>query len=88
MLIKNGKVFLSDGKFHDCALRFGAQVEEIGAFDGEGCDASGCYVIPGLVDVHTHGAMNRDFSDGDPEALASPPNITPRTASRASWPRP
>ena len=69
MLIKNGKVFLSDGKFHDCALRFGAQVEEIGAFDGEGCDASGCYVIPGLVDVHTHGAMNRDFSDGDPEAL-------------------
>ena len=46
MLIKNGKVFLSDGKFHDCALRFGAQVEEIGAFDGEGCDASGCYVIP------------------------------------------
>ena len=69
MLIKNGKVFLSDGKFHDCALRFGAQVEEIGAFDGEGCDASGCYVIPGLVDVHSHGAMNRDFSDGDPEAL-------------------
>ena len=69
MLIKNGKVFLSDGKFHDCALRFGAQVEETGAFDGEGCDASGCYVIPGLVDVHTHGAMNRDFSDGDPEAL-------------------
>ena len=69
MLIKNGKVFLRDGKFHDCALRFGAQVEEIGAFDGEGCAASGCYVIPGLVDVHTHGAMNRDFSDGDPEAL-------------------
>ena len=27
MLIKNGKVFLRDGKFHDCALRFGAQVE-------------------------------------------------------------
>ena len=22
-------------------------------------DASGCYVIPGLVDVHTHGALGR-----------------------------
>ena len=34
------------------------------------CDASGCYVIPGLCDIHLHGADGADFSDGDPQALA------------------
>ena len=70
MLIKNGKVFLRDGKFHDCALSFGETVEGVGEFEGDGLDASGCYVVPGFIDIHTHGAMGRDFSDGDPEALA------------------
>ena len=32
-------------------------------------DASGCYVIPGLVDVHTHGCMGCACTDGDPGAL-------------------
>ncbi len=32
-------------------------------------DASGCCVIPGLVDVHFHGAVGEDFSDATPEGL-------------------
>ena len=32
-------------------------------------DASGCYVIPGLVDVHFHGAVGEDFSDATAEGL-------------------
>ena len=32
-------------------------------------DAAGLYVIPGLVDVHAHGAMGHDFCDGDVEGL-------------------
>ena len=32
-------------------------------------DASGCYVIPGLIDVHTHGCMGCACTDGDPAAL-------------------
>ena len=32
-------------------------------------DASGCYVIPGLIDIHFHGCMGMDFCDGTPEAL-------------------
>lgn len=32
-------------------------------------NASGCYVIPGLVDVHFHGAVGEDFSDATPEGL-------------------
>lgn len=36
---------------------------------GETLDASGCYVIPGLVDVHFHGCVGEDFSDATPEGL-------------------
>lgn len=32
-------------------------------------DASDCYVIPGLVDIHFHGALGEDFSDASPEGL-------------------
>ncbi len=36
---------------------------------GETVDASGCYVIPGLIDVHFHGCVGEDFSDADPAGL-------------------
>lgn len=32
-------------------------------------DAAGCYVIPGLVDLHFHGAAGEDFSDASREGL-------------------
>ena len=32
-------------------------------------DAKGCYVIPGLVDVHFHGCVGEDFSDATPNGL-------------------
>ena len=37
--------------------------------DGEVLDAAGCYVIPGLVDVHFHGCVGEDFSDATPDGL-------------------
>ncbi|MEG2008692.1 MAG: N-acetylglucosamine-6-phosphate deacetylase, partial [Oscillospiraceae bacterium] len=73
MLIKNAKVFTAEGVFKKCDLRFGAKIEELGTLPGEGLDASGCYLVPGFVDIHSHGAMDRDFSDGgegDLEALS------------------
>lgn len=36
---------------------------------GEVLDARGCYVIPGLIDLHFHGAMGSDFCDGTQEAI-------------------
>ena len=35
----------------------------------EETDLQGMYVIPGLVDIHSHGNSGCDFSDGDPEGL-------------------
>ena len=37
--------------------------------DGAVLDTSGCYVIPGLVDVHFHGCVGEDFSDATPDGL-------------------
>ena len=77
MRIANGMVF--DGQCfreRDVVVekaRF-ARVEP--ASDGEALgaqdvDASGCYVIPGLIDVHFHGAMGHDFCDASQEGIAA-----------------
>ena len=69
MLIKNAEIFTGRSFLHG-DIRFGETIEEIGRIDGPAdLDAGGCYVIPGLVDIHTHGAMGEDFSDGKPEGL-------------------
>ena len=48
---------------HRLTEAFEATAEE------EVIDAEGLMVIPGLVDIHSHGAYGEDFSDGDPEGL-------------------
>ncbi len=70
MKIINAKVYIN-GAFEDGGLCFDERITAAGAgVAGEGdIDAGGCYIIPGLVDIHTHGAMGADASDGDPEGL-------------------
>ena len=72
MIIKNGAVFQEDGTFRKETLyienhKLKASEEEI--TDKTEVDAEGLLVIPGLVDIHSHGAYGYDFSDGDPEGL-------------------
>lgn len=69
MRIVNGSVFDGDGFVErDVFAAEGRFVEEV---EGEGdvLDASGCYVIPGLVDLHFHGSAGADMSDGGLEGL-------------------
>ena len=68
MRISNAKVFLG-GAFVRGGVDFGATIGAAGeAVDG-GADARGCYLIPGLIDVHTHAAVGADASDGEPEGM-------------------
>ena len=71
MIIGNANVFI-DGKFRPASVTIeGDKIVSIGEA-GIPCDvdATGKYLVPGFVDVHTHGAMNEDFSDGRAEGLA------------------
>lgn len=63
MLIKNANVLI-EKQFVRCSVRFSQQILETGDLVGEGIDAEGCYLSPGLVDLHSHGALGEDFSDG------------------------
>ena len=72
MIIKGGKVFQEDGSFLEQAIyindhRLVDKAEH--QDDGEVIDAEGLLVLPGLVDIHSHGAAGEDFSDGNPEGL-------------------
>ncbi|MBT3375670.1 MAG: amidohydrolase [Lentisphaerae bacterium] len=64
ILIQNGQVLRPDGSFVQATdvLVKGTRIEAVGpALDGgESCrtiDATGCYVIPGLIDAHCHLGM-------------------------------
>ncbi len=70
MRIGNAILFV-DGELRPGSLAFeGGVITEIGQ-PHVPCDldAGGAYLTPGFVDIHTHGARNYDFSDGDPENL-------------------
>ncbi len=66
MIIKNAKMYLRQEGFTICDIDFHKTIETIGKIDKDAdIDACGAYLIPGLIDIHTHGAAGCDFSDGD-----------------------
>ena len=72
MIIKNGLVFQEDGTFEkkDLYIENGKIVaSKAEVSDTTEIDASNLKVLPGLVDVHSHGAFGHDFCDADPEGL-------------------
>ena len=76
MIIKNIKLYGADEKFSDRALRIGgdriveiASNETASSSDEVIIDGSGAYAIPGLIDIHFHGALGLDVCDGGFETV-------------------
>lgn len=72
MFYKNARIFGSDFQFHMGAFEvkdgvFGEILPENVSADA--IDLEGATVLPGLVEVHSHGNSGADFSDGDYEGL-------------------
>lgn len=78
MVIKNGNIFTKDGRFQKGhvyiredrieKLVYIQEAEEV--FEGE-MDAEGLYIVPGLVDIHFHGAKGYDFCEATTEAFSN-----------------
>lgn len=73
-IIKNARILDAEFKFcrADVAID-GARIAKIapGLEGGEILDADGAYLLPGLVNIHTHGAVGFDASDCDGGGLCA-----------------
>ena len=75
MVIQNGLVYTEEHLFARMDLEYEGDIitrmAPAGSLDGQPCfDAEGLFVLPGFVDVHTHGCAGGDFSDGDKTAIS------------------
>ena len=67
--IINGKIVLPDRVLENAAVVFDSKIRDIVSPESiptgaEIIDAKGNYVIPGLIDMHIHGYLGEDASDG------------------------
>lgn len=76
MRITGGQVFDLHEGFVQRDVCFDGRLLSNSSTDGQSYDASGCYVIPGLTDLHFHGCKGYDFSDADPKGWRSWPSTS------------
>lgn len=75
--IHHGDVVMEEGVLENSSIHIsGGVVDAIGEAqtikrsDGElSIDASSCYVLPGLIDLHIHGGAGADVTDPSPDAI-------------------
>ena len=70
MIIQNGLALIGK-KLVKADVAFDRVITSVGnALPGtDTFDAAGCYVVPGFVEIHSHGAVDHDFTDGDAAGL-------------------
>lgn len=69
MKIIGAKVYNSEHIFEEKTICTAAGRIAEQSDDDVQIDGTGLYAIPGLVDIHFHGALGHDFCDADPEGL-------------------
>jgi len=76
--IINGRVITREGVLSGYAVIFHERIlavipeTNMNQFEiTEKIDAEGCFVSPGFIDVHTHGAFGHDIMDGDLRGIGS-----------------
>ena len=68
MLIKGANVYC-DGKFIRRDIAVSGEIFSVYSNDDIVKDYSDTYIIPGLTDIHFHGAMGKDLCDASKEAI-------------------
>lgn len=69
MVIKDAKVYTEDFRFEERDIYVEEGKFTDAASEQEIVYADDLYAIPGLVDIHLHGAVGKDFSDGDVKSV-------------------
>ncbi len=73
MNFKNAMIYTPRFRFELGAFSVedGRFTQVLGEPAADAVDLEGAYVIPGLIDVHTHGNSGYDFSDGSDEGMST-----------------
>ncbi len=79
MIIKNGKLFIKN-KFEDdhhlvTKKQIIKNITIKDVKDNIKIDASGCYVVPGFIDIHTHGLGGYDVNQVNKDDMEKLANI-------------
>ena len=69
MIIENATVYTEENTFEDKEIYIAGTAFAESPSEEEVLNGAGCYAIPGLTDIHFHGCMGADVSDGTMEAL-------------------
>ena len=80
MEFSNLRVYQPDGTFKTGGLSISGDRIASAEVSADAVDMGGLYAVPGLVDLHFHGCMGRDFCDG---------TLSPHWQSirhRSAWP--
>lgn len=65
MILKNAQVYFDNKLQHLDIEVSGDTITRVGALPDSGEDCTGCLIIPGFVDIHSHGCKGLDFCTAD-----------------------
>ena len=75
-LIKEKKIYTGNGVIENGYIRFDEKIEEVGDMAGfepkEGdleVSCAGTMVVPGFIDIHSHGGYGKDNMDATPDEI-------------------